>query len=329
MKRRDFIVAAIGGSATMLPFATHSQQPSKNARVGYLGSPPTTPMVTAGFAAFSSRMRQLGWIEGQNLTIEHRYVYAPGADLATQAAELVKSKVDVIVASGTETALQAALRATRTIPIAMMAINFDPIERGYVASLARPGGNVTGLFFRQLELAQKQFELLAEAFPERTRIASLYDGLSADQFEASQNVARQRKLQFSGLMLENPPYDFDHAFRELSGGTPQMLLVLSSPFFTSSQSRIASLAIERRWPTMFIFKSYVEAGGLMSYGVDYVQMQSRLADYVGKILAGAKPADLPVEQPTKFELVINLKTAKALDVEVSPTLLARADSVVE
>ena len=312
----------------MLPFVTHSQSP-KNAKVGFLGSPPNTPMIAGGYAAFSNRMRQLGWIEGQNLTIEYRHVYVPGADFATQAAELVKSNVDVIVAAGTEATLRAAANATATIPIVMMAVNFDPIERGYVASLSRPGRNVTGLFFRQLELAQKQFALLTEAFPERTRIASLYDGLSADQFTASQRVAKQMTLQFSGLKLENPPYDFDRAFRVLSEGTPQMLLVLSSPFFTSSQSHIASLAIERRWPTMFTFKSYVEAGGLISYGVDYVGAHSRLADYVGKILAGTKPADIPVEQPTKFELVVNLKTATALGVDVAPTLVARADQVIE
>src|SRR5215468_3152317 len=202
-------------------------------------------------------------------------------------------------------------------------------QRGYVSSLARPGGNVTGIFLRQPELAQKQVELMTEAFPQRTKVVALYDALSADQFMAAKRVAEVMKLEIRELKLENPPYDFDAAFRVLGQDPSLMLLVLSSPHFTPSQSRIAALAIEQRLPTMFIFKSYVEAGGLMSYGVDFVAMHRRIAAFVGKILKGAKPADIPVEQPTQFEIVVNLRTAKAIGIELPTSTLLRANEVIE
>lgn len=170
---------------------------------------------------------------------------------------------------------------------------------------------------------------MTQAFPEKTKASALYDALSADQFAASEQAAEKLNLQFDGMKLENPPYDFEKTFHVLAQGSPQMLLVLSSPYFTPSQSRIALLAIQHRLPTMFIFKTYVEAGGLMSYGVDYVAMHRRIAAIVGKILEGAKPADIPVGQPTKFEFVVNLKTAKAIDVQMPLPILLRADEVIE
>jgi putative ABC transport system substrate-binding protein len=328
MRRRDFI-ALIGGATIWPPLPLHAQQSKKNARIGLLAARPTIPLFAAANSAFSDELRQLGWIEGQNLTIEYRSHNDPGVDFAGQVAELAKSKVDALVAVGPELALQTAVGATHTIPIAMIAINFDPIARGYVASLARPGGNVTGIFFRQLELAQKQLELLTQAFPARTKAAALYDALSADQFEAAKRFAERINLQFHGFKLENPPYDFEAAFRALEQGSPQMLLVLSSGYFTPSASLIASLAAQRRLPTMFTFKTYVEAGGLMAYGVDYVAMHRRIAALVGKILEGTKPADIPVEQPSKFEFVVNLKTAKALGLTIPDKMLAFADEVIE
>jgi putative tryptophan/tyrosine transport system substrate-binding protein len=328
MRRREFITLLSGTAAW--PLAAHAQQAGKTVRVGFLGAQPNIPMIVAAFSGgFSSELRQLGYVEGQNLIIEYRYINEPGADVTTQAAELVRSNIDVLVATGPEVVLRAAVGATDTIPIVMIAINFDPIARGYVSSLARPGRNVTGIFFRQPELAQKQLELLTEAFPKRTKAVALYDALSADQFMAAKQVAEVMKLEFRGLKLENPPYDFDAAFRILAQDSLLMLLVLSSPQFTSSQSRIATLAIEQRLPTMFIFKTYVEAGGLMSYGVDFVAMHRRIAAFVGKILKGAKPADIPVEQPTKFEIVVNLRTAKAIGIELPTSTLLRADEVIE
>jgi putative tryptophan/tyrosine transport system substrate-binding protein len=328
MQRRKFI-AFLSGAAAAWPLAARAQQPGKIVRVGFLGAQPNVPMFVAAFSGFSGELQQLGYVEGQNLIIEYRYINEPGADVAAQAVDLVRSNIDVLVATGPEVVLRAAIGATSTIPIVMIAINFDPIARGYVSSLARPGSNVTGIFFRQPELAQKQLELLTEAFPGRTKVVALYDALSDDQFTAAKRAAEIMKLEFRGLKLENPPYNFDAAFRVLAKESSLILLVLSSPHFTPSQSRIAALAIEQRLPSMFIFKSYVEAGGLMSYGVDFVAMHRRIAALVGKILKGANPADIPVEQPTKFDLVINLKTARALGLEVPPTLLARADEVIE
>lgn len=290
---------------------------------------PDNPMIFATETAFSTEMRKLGWTEGQNLTIEHRYHNQPGVALASSVAELISSSIDVFVVSGPEIAVRTVARATKTIPIAMVAVNFDPIEHGLVTSLARPGGNVTGIFLRQVELAQKQLELMTQALPGRAQGAVLYDALSADQFDAARQEAQRIGLQLSPLKLENPPYDFKQAFAALAQYPPQMLLVLSSPLFTSSRTQIAALAIERGWPTIFIFKSYVEAGGLMSYGVDLVAMHARIADFVAKFLGGTKPADIPVEQPTKFELVVNAKTAKTLDLSLPPVLLARADEVIE
>jgi putative ABC transport system substrate-binding protein len=241
----------------------------------------------------------------------------------------MRSQPDLVVAIGPEVALQALVGASGSVPIVFTAVNYDPIARGYVTSLARPGGNITGVFFQQLELAGKQVELLAQAFPDRPRMAVFFDGLSADQFSAAERTATSLNLQIQALRLENPPYDFDGAFQNAKAGTAQVVLVLSSPFFIPHTARIGQLAIEHRLPTMFIAKNYVRAGGLMSYGVDFVLMYRRAADYVAKILKGTKPADLPVEQATKFELVVNLKTAKAIGIELPTAILLRADEVIE
>jgi putative ABC transport system substrate-binding protein len=237
--------------------------------------------------------------------------------------------VELLVASGSDTALQAAMAASPTIPIVMWANSFDPIARGYVKSLAKPGGRITGIVSLQTELAAKQVELLTQALPGRTRLAILWDKISTDQFAAAERQARSLHLDVQSLKLENPPYDFDAAFRSLAEGSPQMLLVLSSQFFALSRAHIAELAIQQRLPTMFIFKSYAQAGGLISYGVDPPAIYRQLGFYVAKILNGAKPADLPIEQPVKFELVINLKTAKAIGVELSTAIQLRADEVIE
>ena len=238
-------------------------------------------------------------------------------------------RVELLVTSGTEPALRAAIAASKTIPIVFWANNFDPIARGYVKSLARPGGNITGVVSLQTELAAKQVELLTEAFPERTRLAVLYDGISTDQFSAAQRQANLLHLDVRSVKLESPPYDFDAAFRSLAEGSSQMLLVLSSPFFTAQRSHIAELAIQQRLPTMFIFKTYVEAGGLISYGIDPPSIFRQLGFYVAKILNGSKPADLPVQQAVKFELVVNVKTAKTIGVELSTAIQLRADEVIE
>ena len=241
----------------------------------------------------------------------------------------MRTQPELIVVSGGEAALQAVVGASIAVPIVFIAVNFDPIERGYVASLARPGGNITGVVFRQLEFAGKQVELLAEAFPGRTRLAALFDAQTADQFSAAERVAKSLQMQVQPIKLEKLPYDFDVAFRDASTGGAQMMLVLSSTTFTRYRSRIAELAIKHHLPAMYTAKHYVDAGGLMSYGVDFPTVFRKTANYVGRILKGAKAADLPVEQATKFQMVVNLKTARAIGIELPTSMLLRADEVIE
>jgi putative ABC transport system substrate-binding protein len=327
--RRQFI-SALGGASLAWPLAARAQQlAGRTARIGFLRTSADTPVDRLGYPAFLDEMKKSGFSEGQNLTIEVVRTDQDAQRLFAETADLVRSNVELLIAEGTETALQAAVAASRTIPIVMWANNFDPIARGYVKSLARPGGNITGIVSLQTELAAKQVELLTQAFPERTRLAVLWDGVSADQFAAAERQANSLRLGVQSQKLENPPYNFDAAFRGLAEGSPQMLLVLSSPFFANAGPHIAELAIQQRLPTMFIFKTYVQAGGLMSYGTDPQAIFRQLGFYAAKILNGTKPADLPVEQAVKFELVINLKTAKAIGVDLSTAIQLRADDVIE
>lgn len=331
MKRREFITL-VGGAAATWPVAALAQQTGKVARVGVLVISSSTPLSASGLKEFMANLARLGFIEGRNLVVDRRELgFDTGAErkLFTDAAELARSNVDVLVALGSEQYMRAAVAATKTIPTVMLAINYDPIALGFVKSLARPGGNITGVTFRQPELASKQLELLKEAFPSSTRLAVIYDTESADQFRAAETAAASMQMQIVPVKLENPPYEFEPVFRSLNPSGAQMVLVLSSGFFTVHRARIADLAIRHRLPTMFIFKPYVEAGGLMSYGVDYLPAFGRVADYVGKILNGAKPADLPVEQVTSFELTVNLKTAKAIGIELPTSILLRANKVIE
>jgi putative tryptophan/tyrosine transport system substrate-binding protein len=328
MRRREFIATA--GALLASPLVARAQKlAERSARIGFLRTALDDPITAAGYPAFIDELKKSGFVEGKNLTIETVRIDQDAAQLFAETAALARSKVQLLVTEGTEAALQAAKAASQSTPIVMWANNFDPIGRGYVKSLASPGGNVTGIVSLQTELAAKQVELLTQAFPERTRLAILYDGISADQFDAAARQAKLLHLDVQSQKLENPPYDFDAAFRTLAAGTPQMLLVLSSPFFTRYREHIADLAIAQRLPTMFIFKSYVDAGGLMSYGTDPSAIFRQLGFHAAKILDGAKPADLPVEQAVKFQLVVNLKTAKTIGAEPSTAIQLRADEVIE
>jgi ABC-type uncharacterized transport system substrate-binding protein len=326
-KRRQ-VITLLGGATVTLPLAARAQQARKVMRVGFFGPGLTASATIAPYQAFLAQLRELGLNEGENIAIEYRNVDDPRGPFVA-AADLMRSRLDLIVAAGPEVALQAVVGASLAVPIVVIAINYDPIARGYVTSLARPGGNITGVASQQLELAQKQVELLTQAFPERTRLAIFFDALSVDQFTAAERAARLLNMQPQPLKLENPPYNMAAPFDSAVAGAAQKILVLSSPLFIPHHRQIAELAVQHRMPTMFINRSYVEAGGLMSYGVNFPAMYRRGADYVAKILKGAKPEDLPVDQAAKFELVINLKTAKTLGVEISPLLLARADEVIE
>jgi ABC-type uncharacterized transport system substrate-binding protein len=318
--RREFITL-LGGAAIGLPLAARAQQSSRLIRLGFVGPTLNNPAAITQYQAFRTQLEELGFREGQNLTIHFQIVDDSRGPFVI-AAELMRSQPDLIVATGPETALQAVVGASGFVPVVMIA-------RGYISSLARPGGNITGLVFQQLELAQKQVELLTQAFPDRTRLAVLFDGQSADQFTAAERAAKALNLQVQALRLENPPYDFDAAFRSALSGGAQIVLVLSSPFFLPQRNRVAELAKTYRLPSMFIAKHWAEAGGLMAYGADFPLMYRRAADYVAKILKGTKAADLPVEQATKFELIVNLKTARAIGIELPTAILLRADEVIE
>ena len=231
--------------------------------------------------------------------------------------------------SGVEQGLKAALAATSTLPIVMIAITYDPVALGHVSSIARPTGNVTGVYLRRPELVAKQIALLVQTFPSRTGLGVLWDVNSADVFGAAERTAASLNLELRTLKLENPPYDFVAAFRTLAQQGAQMVLVLSSVYFNRDRPHIAGLAMQHGLPTMFTSRLYVDAGGLVSYGPNLAGMFARAADYVDRIARGAKPADLPIEQPTKFEFVINLKTAKALGLNIPPAVLALTDEVIE
>jgi putative ABC transport system substrate-binding protein len=241
----------------------------------------------------------------------------------------MRAQPDLIVVTGPEAALQAVVGASRAVPVVMQAVQFDPVARGYVASVARPGGNITGVFLRQIELAGKQLEILSQTFPQRRRLAALFDNYTADQFGEAERTARSLNIELQPHKLEKTPYDFGSIFPAVLAGGSQMVIVFSSPFFTEHAFRIAELAIANRLPTMFTFQHYVEAGGLMSYGVDFPAMFRKTAEYVARIIKGAKPADLPIEQAAQFKTVVNLKTAKAIGVDLPTSILLRADRVIE
>jgi putative ABC transport system substrate-binding protein len=327
MRRREFI--SLLGGMTAIPLVVRAQEVGKVYRIGYFGPAQTSPPAIVLYQAFLAQMRELGFREGQNLRIEFRGIVDDRGGNSVSAEELVRAQPELIVACGPEVPLRSVVDTNQAIPIVMIAFNFDPIASGYVKSLSRPGGNITGVVSQQLELAQKQVELLTEAFPGKTHVAILFEAQSADQFGAAERAAKSLKLEVQSLKLEGPSYEFDAAIRSAAAGGAQMLLMLSGPGWQPHRSRIAELAIQRHLPAMFIAKHYVEAGGLISYGADLSGIFRKGADYVAKILKGATPADLPVEQATKFELAVNLKTAKAIGVELPTSILLRADQVIE
>ena len=310
------------------PLAARAQEGSI-ARVGVLAASREVGGGRLAHPALIDELRKLGFTQGRNLAVEYRRIDQGTTEAFAGANELVAWRADVLLAFGPELALQAAAAARPPVPIVIAANNYDPIARNYVQSLPRPGGNVTGIVARQLELVAKQIELLIEAFPERKRLGALWDAQSADQFAAAEREAKARQLTLRAIKLENPPYDFDAAFHTLAQDGVDMLHVLSSPLFSPQSARIGELAIQYRLPHIHILRHYVDAGGLMSYGVDFSLMMRRAASFIAKILRGAKPADLPLEQINQFEFVVNLKAAKAMGVTLPTSTLLRADEVIE
>jgi putative ABC transport system substrate-binding protein len=327
MQRRQFITL-VGGTVIAWPLSARAQQDGQIPRIGFLTPDPDSPLFAASYPAFLAELRKLGFTEGKTL-IEFRRADEGASKAFAAAAELIRSKADVVVTFGPEITLKAASAASQTIPIVMIAVNFDPIAGGYVSNIARPDKNITGLVSRAPELAVKQLELLVEAFPDKKPIAVLWEPASATQFDAVQRTAQSFHIELRSHKVENPPFDFDEAFRAIAQDGSRMVLVLSGPTFGPQRAHIADLAIQHRLPTMFTFKYYVEAGGLMSYGIDTLPIFRRAASFVAKILRGAKPSDLPVEQPTNFEFALNLKTAKTISVSVPTSILLRADEVIE
>jgi putative tryptophan/tyrosine transport system substrate-binding protein len=326
VRRREFLAAL--GAAAAWPVAARAQQDAPR-RIAVLGAVAANRVMGPAYQAFLDELRRAGFSQGQNLVVDHRPSDQDTTQVRDWAVEAARVNPDALVALGSESTLQAFVRASQALPIVFVANNYDPIARGYVHSLARPGGNITGVFLRQTELAEKQVELLTQAFPDRKRLAVLWDAVSADQFVTAEQRARLLHLEVYSRKMENPPYDFDTAFRAITDAGADMLLVLSSQFFAQRSDHLVELAVRHRLPSMFIFKAYVAAGGLMSYGADNIAMYRQGATFVGKILKGTKPADLPVEQPTKYEMAVNLNTAKAIGIELPTSILLRADEVIE
>lgn len=329
LRRREFL-ALLGGAAAALPVWPHSaqaQQPGKIYTVGFLGA--TTPTIwSANVTAFLTRLRDLGWVDGRNLAIEYRWGEGRDDRYAELADELVQRKVDVIVTAGT-TAVIAVKKATSTIPIVFAAAG-DPVRTGLVASLARPAGNVTGLSNLQTDLGGRRLELLREVVPDIRRVAVLGNvgsPLIALEMDGVQVAAATLGLEAIRLEIRKTE-DIVPSIEALKG-TVDALYVCTDPLLTTYRVRINTLAIGQKLPTMNAFREYVTAGGLMSYGPNFPELFRRSADYVDKILRGAKPADIPVEQPTKFDLVVNTTTAKALGLRIPEAFLLRANEVIE
>jgi putative tryptophan/tyrosine transport system substrate-binding protein len=319
---------AIIVALTVCGVKAQAQQPAKVHRVGFLTANDFSALA-ARIEALRQGLRELGYVEGKNIVIEYRYAEGKLDRLPALAAELVRLKVDIIVSAGPQST-RAVKEATVTIPI-VMAFDFDPVGNGFVASLARPGGNITGLSTLAPEISGKQLELLKEIVPGLSRVAVL--GNSTDPGNAQVVGETERAavaLTVHHLYLDvRAPADIETAFRAASKGRADAVLSLSSFLFISQRKQLVDLAVKSRLPAIYDRREYVEDGGLMSYGVSQPDLFRRAATYVDKILKGAKPADLPVEQPKKFEFIINLKAAKQIGVTVPPNVLARADKVIK
>jgi putative ABC transport system substrate-binding protein len=325
--RRELLIA-LGAGALAWAGATRAQAPAKAPRIGLLS--PVSPSDAAPWhQAFRLGLRDLGWVEGKNLSIEYRYSEGRHDRLPDLAADLVRLKVDVIVVSFPPDAL-AAQKATRAIPI-VMAAGGDPVAYGLIESLARPGGDVTGLSVMTAELVGKRLELLNEMVPKLSRVAVLWNPQGAPSklgWKEIQLPAQQLGVQLHSLEVRNSN-ELDQAFESATRGRTGALVIMPDPVFTANLKRIVILAAKSRLPSIYHISEFADAGGLAAYGPDRADSFRRAATYVDKILKGAKPADLPVEQPTKFELVINVKTAKAIGITIPRTVLFRADRVIE
>jgi putative ABC transport system substrate-binding protein len=324
-------IFAIALTFTFGGAVTQAQQPKKVPRIGYLSSfDPARESARA--EAIRLALRELGHIEGQNIAIEYRYAEGKVDRFSELAAELVRLKVDIIVVSGGYRLILAAKNATKTIPIVMVGAGADPVEAGFIESLARPGGNVTGLSSLSRELGGKRLELLKEAVPKLARVAVLYDpavpGTTREVKEGLPVAARALRLTLQPWEVRGTD-DFDRLFAAMGKQRPDGLYLTGGPVMNANQKRTVGFALKSRLPSVYNRREDVEAGGLIYYGADQADSYRRVAYFVDRILKGVKPADLPVEQPTKFELVINLKTAKQIGLTIPQSVLFRADRVIK
>jgi putative ABC transport system substrate-binding protein len=320
--RRTFL-ATLAVGVIVSPLAAEAQQLEKVYRIGVLGP---TPIAPSSDEAFRQGLAQLGYENGRNLVIEYRH--AEGALLSKLAGDLVRLNVDVIYARG-PAAVTAAKDATRTIPVVAIDLESDPVAMGFVRGLAQPGGNITGVFLDLPELGGKQLQLLKESVPQLSRVAVLGDSvLNAPQFRAIEKAARTLAIEVQRHEVRVVK-DFDRALDAARKGRARAVLILSSPFVYSHRAQFGALVGEKRIPAVSMFAEFVEAGGLLAYGPSVPEAARRCGAYVGKILQGSKPSEMPIERPQTFELAVNLKTAKALGLTIPPSVLGRADKVVE
>ncbi|HEX7922833.1 MAG TPA: ABC transporter substrate-binding protein [Bradyrhizobium sp.] len=326
MRRREFI-GLVGGAAAspILPPVNLCAQPTAMTRVGIvtIQSPTSAP-----YAAFRERLRELGHIEGQNLTLDFVNPTRQSEGSAGAIQELIRRKVDVVLAIYPAT-MAAVVAAAPGIPVVMVAVDYDPLALGYVKSLARPATEVTGLYLQQIDLAKKRVELLTQALPDAHAATVFWDTVSEDQWKATASAAPEFGLQLADVRLRDQPYDYDKALANVPPDFRSVVIFPTSPVFYRDRERLAEFAVRQKVATVFAFREWVDAGGLLSYGVDFPAMFRRAAEFVDMIAKGSKPGNLPIEQPTQFELVVNLKTAKAIGVTISPSILARADAVIE
>jgi putative ABC transport system substrate-binding protein len=329
MQRREFITL-LGGVVAIWPLAARAQQPGRY-RIGHLAiaaptdTPPPPP---ANWDAFVQGLREAGYVEGQNVVFDHRSAHDQPELFSKLALELATLNVDVIFARGTW-ALSAAKNATRTIPIVGIDLEIDPVEAGLVASIARPGSNITGMFLDLSELSSKHLQLLKEIIPGTSRIAVLANpDVNASQLRELNRVAGSLSVDIRAVDVRSV-IDLDGAFDAAKNWHADALVVLSNPLSLAHRTRIGNLAEKVGLPSIYLYRAHVDAGGLISYGPDLPDMFRRCGGYVGRILGGTKPADLPIERPARFDLVVNLKTAKALGISIPETVLVRADTVLE
>ena len=326
--RRRAVGLALSALLFALSSSAEAQQPTKIPRIAYLGGA-SPSAIAARTEAFQQRLRELGYVEGKNIALEFRYAEEKLDRIPALAADLVRLKVDVIVTAG-GTSTRAAKEATATIPIVMAQDN-DPVGNGFVVSLARPGGNVTGLATLAPEISGKRLELLKEIVPRLSRVAVLGTSTNpgdAQSLKETELAAREFGLRLQHLDVRKRE-DIDAAFQAAGDARADAVLVLVSVVLNSYRTQVVDLAGKKRLPAIYPILDFVEAGGLMSYGVSFIDLHRRAATYVDKILKGAKPADLPVEQPTKFEFIINLKAAKQIGLTIPPNVLVRADRVIK